>query len=88
MRKGDLHNHSTDERPLDLVFHGGSGSDKEQIAEALTYGVFKMNIDTDTQFVYSKAIGSYVEENHKAFKYQIDPEDGALSRMPNPNYKK
>ena len=44
MRKGDLHNHSTDERPLDLVFHGGSGSDKEQIAEALTYGVFKMNI--------------------------------------------
>ena len=67
---------STDEKPLDLVFHGGSGSDKEKIAEALTYGVFKMNIDTDTQFAYSKAIGSYVEENQKAFKHQIDPEDG------------
>ena len=67
---------STDDRPLDLVFHGGSGSDKEKIAEALIYGVFKMNIDTDTQFAYSKAIGRYVEENHKAFKHQIDPEDG------------
>ena len=66
----------TGKKPLDLVFHGGSGSDKAKIAEALTYGVFKMNIDTDTQFAYSKAIGSYVEENHKAFKYQIDPEDG------------
>ena len=67
---------STNERPLDLVFHGGSGSDKAKIAEALTYGVFKMNIDTDTQFAFSKAIGTYVEENHKAFKYQIDPEEG------------
>ena len=39
-------------------------------------GVFKMNIDTDTQFAVSKAVGAYVEENSKAFKYQIDPEDG------------
>ena len=67
---------STDVKPLDLVFHGGSGSDKEKIAEALAYGVFKMNIDTDTQFAYSKAVGSYVEKNLKAFKHQIDPEDG------------
>ena len=66
----------TIEKPLDLVFHGGSGSDKIKIAEALSYGVFKMNIDTDTQFAVSKAVGSYVEENSKAFKYQIDPDDG------------
>jgi fructose-bisphosphate aldolase class II len=67
---------SAGEKPLDLVFHGGSGSDKAKIAEALTYGVFKMNIDTDTQFSFAKAVGAYVEENAKAFKYQIDPEDG------------
>lgn len=68
--------HSTGTKPLNLVFHGGSGSEKEKIAEAVSYGVFKMNIDTDTQFVYSKAIGDFVEANPKAFKYQIDPEDG------------
>lgn len=62
--------------PLDLVFHGGSGSEKEKITESLGYGVFKMNIDTDTQFAYAEAIGSYVFENDRAFKYQIDPEDG------------
>jgi fructose-bisphosphate aldolase class II len=67
---------STGDKPLDLVFHGGSGSDKQKISEALSYGVFKMNIDTDTQFAFAKAVGAYVEENAKAFKYQIDPEDG------------
>ena len=65
----------TEEKPLDLVFHGGSGSDKEKISEALSYGVFKMNIDTDTQFAYAKAVGKYVNENQKAFQYQIDPDD-------------
>ncbi|MDC0480403.1 class II fructose-bisphosphate aldolase [Candidatus Marinimicrobia bacterium] len=66
----------TGSKPLDLVFHGGSGSDKAKIKEALSYGVFKMNIDTDTQFAFAQAVGKYVEENTKAFKYQIDPEDG------------
>ena len=65
----------TGKKPLDLVFHGGSGSDKNKISEALSYGVFKMNIDTDTQFAYAKAVGEYVNENQKAFQYQIDPED-------------
>ena len=58
------------------MFHGGSGSDKGQIAESLGYGVFKMNIDTDTQFAFSEPVGKFVEANPKAFKYQIDPEDG------------
>jgi fructose-bisphosphate aldolase class II len=62
--------------PLDLVFHGGSGSDKGQITESLGYGIFKMNIDTDTQFAFAEAIGKYVDEHENAFKYQIDPEDG------------
>lgn len=68
--------HSTDANPLDLVFHGGSGSDKGQIEESLGYGVFKMNIDTDTQFAFAEKVGAYVLENETAFKHQIDPEDG------------
>ena len=59
---------------LDFVFHGGSGSDKAQIEEAVSYGVFKMNIDTDTQFAFSEPVGKYVEANAKGFKFQIDPE--------------
>lgn len=67
---------STGAKPLNLVFHGGSGSEKEKISEAVSYGVFKMNIDTDTQFVYSNAIGDFVKANPRAFEYQIDPDDG------------
>ena len=67
--------HHTEKNPLHLVFHGGSGSDKGQIREAVGYGVFKMNIDTDTQFAFSQAIGAYVEKAPRAFKYQIDPDD-------------
>jgi fructose-bisphosphate aldolase class II len=66
----------TAENPLNLVFHGGSGSEKDKIREAVSYGVFKMNIDTDTQFAYSAPLKKYVEENVKAFEYQIDPDDG------------
>lgn len=68
--------HNTGDKPLSLVFHGGSGSEKEKIAEAISYGVFKMNIDTDTQFAYAKPIGDYVDAHRKAFSYQIDPNDG------------
>ena len=68
--------HGTGPNPLHLVFHGGSGSEKSKIHEAVGYGVFKMNIDTDTQFAFSEKIGEFVEANPKAFKYQIDPEDG------------
>lgn len=69
--------HKTAANPLDLVFHGGSGSEKAKIAEALRYGVFKMNIDTDTQFAFSQPVGKFVTANPKAFLYQIDPETGA-----------
>ncbi|VAW01183.1 Fructose-bisphosphate aldolase class II [hydrothermal vent metagenome] len=71
-----MESHNTANNPLNLVFHGGSGSEKAKIAEALTYGVFKMNIDTDTQFAFAEAVGKYVTDNAKAFTYQIDPEDG------------
>lgn len=62
--------------PLDLVFHGGSGSEKSQIDEAVSYGVFKMNVDTDTQFAFARGIGDYVIANTKAFEHQIDPDSG------------
>ncbi len=68
--------HNTGPNPLNLVFHGGSGSEKAQITEAVSYGVFKMNIDTDTQFAFSEPVGRFVDAHPKAFKYQIDPEDG------------
>ncbi len=68
--------HNLANNPLHLVFHGGSGSEKAKIAEALTYGVFKMNIDTDTQFAYSAPAGQYIHTHNQAFKHQIDPKDG------------
>lgn len=68
--------HGTGANPLHLVFHGGSGSEKAKIHEAVGYGVFKMNIDTDTQFAFSQPVGRFVEENIRAFKFQIDPDDG------------
>jgi len=66
----------TGDKPLHFVFHGGSGSEEAKIREAVGYGVFKMNIDTDTQFAFSKPVGAYVEANPVAFKHQLDPEDG------------
>lgn len=60
----------------DFVFHGGSGSEKSQIAEAVSYGVFKMNIDTDTQFANSQNVGAYVHQHPIAFQHQIDPSSG------------
>ena len=62
--------------PVNLVFHGGSGSEQDKITEALRHGVFKMNIDTDTQFAFAEAIGAYVDEHPRSFKYQVDPDTG------------
>lgn len=53
-----------EESYLDLVFHGGSGSDLSDIHEALDYGVVKMNIDTDTQYAYSRPIVDHVMKNY------------------------
>jgi fructose-bisphosphate aldolase class II len=48
------------EKPFDLVFHGGSGSSLEEIREAISYGVVKMNIDTDTQYAFTRPIVSHM----------------------------
>jgi fructose-bisphosphate aldolase, class II len=51
-------------KPLDLVFHGGSGSTDAEIAEAVANGVVKMNIDTDTQYAFTRSIAGYMFENY------------------------
>jgi len=70
--------HNLAENPLSLVFHGGSGSRKEDIKDAIDYGVFKMNIDTDTQFAYTKPVYEYVMKYKDRLYRQIgsdaDPE--------------
>ena len=51
-----------EEKPVDFVFHGGSGSSAEEIKEAISYGVIKMNIDTDLQYAYTEGIRNYILE--------------------------
>jgi fructose-bisphosphate aldolase class II len=52
------------EKPFDLVFHGGSGSTLEEIREAVSYGVVKMNIDTDTQYAFTRPIADHMFKNY------------------------
>ncbi|RZT62333.1 fructose-bisphosphate aldolase [Microcella alkaliphila] len=61
--------------PLDLVFHGGSGSTDEEIATAVANGVIKMNIDTDTQYAYSRSVADSVLKNYDGF-LKVDGEVG------------
>jgi fructose-bisphosphate aldolase class II len=65
----------TGPKPLDLVFHGGSGSTDEEIAEAVHNGVIKMNIDTDTQYAYTRAIAGYMFQNYDGV-LRVDGEVG------------
>jgi fructose-bisphosphate aldolase class II len=53
--------------PLDLVFHGGSGSSDAEIATAVANGVIKMNIDTDTQYAFSRSVADTVLKNYDGF---------------------
>ena len=48
------------ENPFDLVFHGGSGSALEEIREAISYGVVKMNVDTDTQYAFTRPVAGHM----------------------------
>ncbi|EQC46130.1 class II fructose-bisphosphate aldolase [Bacteriovorax sp. Seq25_V] len=58
-----------------LVFHGGSGSELSEIHETLNYGVIKMNIDTDTQYAYSREVVDYMFKNYDSM-LKIDGEVG------------
>jgi fructose-bisphosphate aldolase class II len=64
-----------DARPFDLVFHGGSGSTAEEIAAAVDYGVVKMNVDTDTQYAFTRPVAGYMLANY-AGVLKVDGEVG------------
>jgi len=63
------------ERPFDLVFHGGSGSTLEEIRSALDYGVVKMNIDTDTQYAFTRPVAGHMFSNYDGV-LKVDGEVG------------
>ncbi|MEW2357436.1 class II fructose-bisphosphate aldolase [Spirillospora sp. NPDC029432] len=63
------------DKPFDLVFHGGSGSTLEEIREAVSYGVIKMNIDTDTQYAFTRPIAEHMFRNYDGV-LKVDGEVG------------
>ena len=72
------------DKPVYFVFHGGSGSSRADIREAIGYGVIKMNIDTDTQWSFWDGVKDYVAEKEPYLQSQIGNPDGA--EKPNKKY--
>ncbi len=68
--------YGTSEKPVNFVFHGGSGSTHEEIREAIGYGVIKMNIDTDTQWAFWDGVRAYEAANHDYLQGQIGNPEG------------
>ena len=66
----------TGDAPLSFVFHGGSGSTPEEIREAVSYGVVKMNIDTDTQWAFLDPVKKYMDEKGAYLKSQLGNPEG------------
>jgi len=66
----------TGEKPVNFVFHGGSGSSHDEIREAISYGVIKMNIDTDTQWAYWDGVRVFEAANHDYLQGQIGNPEG------------
>jgi fructose-bisphosphate aldolase, class II len=61
--------------PFDLVFHGGSGSTEQEIADAVSYGVIKMNVDTDTQYAFTRPVAGHMFANYDGV-LKVDGEVG------------
>lgn len=70
--------------PINFVFHGGSGSSREEIREAIGYGAIKMNIDTDMQWAFWDGVRNYYEEKKDYLQAQIGNPDG--DDKPNKKY--
>ncbi len=64
------------DKPFDLVFHGGSGSALEEIREAISYGVVKMNVDTDTQYAFTRPVADHMFRNYDGV-LKVDGEVGS-----------
>ncbi|HWU32641.1 MAG TPA: class II fructose-bisphosphate aldolase [Marmoricola sp.] len=62
-------------KPFDLVFHGGSGSTEAEIAAAVSYGVIKMNVDTDTQYAFTRPVATHMFTNYDGV-LKVDGEVG------------
>ncbi|GAB2651941.1 class II fructose-bisphosphate aldolase [Flavihumibacter cheonanensis] len=75
---------NTEEKPVYFVFHGGSGSPKEQIHETLGYGVIKMNIDTDMQWAFWEGVLGYYKKNEAYLQGQLGNPEGPTK--PNKKY--
>jgi fructose-bisphosphate aldolase class II len=75
---------NTGSNPVDFVFHGGSGSTLEEIREAISYGVIKMNIDTDLQFAFTEGVRDYMISKIEYLKTQIGNPEG--DDKPNKKY--
>ncbi len=76
--------YNTQEKPVDFVFHGGSGSSPDEIKEAISYGVIKMNIDTDTQWAFWDGVREYELEFRAYLQTQIGNPKG--DDVPNKKY--
>ncbi len=66
---------SKEDQPIFLVFHGGSGSTKDEIKTAVSHGVVKMNIDTDTQYAYWEGILKFYKKNEGRLQGLLDAEE-------------
>jgi fructose-bisphosphate aldolase class II len=75
---------NTEPNPINFVFHGGSGSTVEEIRESITYGVIKMNLDTDMQFAFTEGVRDYILEKQEYIKTQIGNPEG--EELPNKKY--
>jgi fructose-bisphosphate aldolase class II len=72
------------DKPVSFVFHGGSGSDLEDIRKAIDYGVIKMNIDTDTQYAFMEGVREYFRKYWDYLQSQIGNPEG--EDLPNKKY--
>jgi len=75
IQAGLAEKYGTGAKPLDLVFHGGSGSSEQEIATAVANGVIKMNVDTDTQYAFTRSIADTMFKNYDGV-LKVDGEVG------------
>ena len=77
-------NYNTEKKPINFVFHGGSGSSQDEIREAISYGAIKMNIDTDLQWGFTTGIRDYFKKYNDYLLSQIGNPEG--EELPNKKY--
>ncbi len=75
---------TSSDKPVFLVFHGGSGSSKKEYTDAISYGIVKVNLDTDLQWAYLTGIRDYVINKHDYLKTQVGNPEG--EDKPNKKY--